>query len=386
MDELDVIETHWNAVLHPRDKMGRFASKAGGLLARRRATGGRYSIPDPTPARMAARAVSGDVERAVARVANAARGGPFPTGAYRNRGPGSRLIRGVSRAGGVIGSRARGLAKSVVDAANETQFRHARVPHVDPATGAKVVIDAQIHDRSVLRRAARTAVKVARTPDGRVLAGAAAVVGGAILAREMLPGARKQRDQARLVKYDRNSRIAWQKHQTVTTKSGRPAVPGQEVRVGHLRRKATYLGAEWRPQGRIPTTTGRLLVQNRHGIKPVSFSKVKSPTKKTVMSPAEAMARSSEHSLQKRTWQRKAPTGAQAMRIAIAKKNEKRVKFELRNEIRNMRRHGSFGARVAARFGERLAAQYFSRTMRRQRKRHKRPNARANNAVKAGRV
>ncbi|MBK6639690.1 MAG: hypothetical protein IPG34_20020 [Rhodocyclaceae bacterium] len=332
MTDLDVLEGKWTNALHPRDKLGRFASKGAGSLS-----------------------------ASTRRLGSAA-----------------------GRIGGVLTASARRLAANTAKAASETQFRRALVSKVDPATGAVSVQRRTIHDHSVLRRGARTVGRVLKTKEGRVLAGGATAIGGVVAGRNMLPGARKQRDQARLVKYHRNSRIAWQKHQRITTKSGQEASPGQGVRVGHLRRKATYLGAEWRPQGRIPTTTGRLLVQGRGRIKAVPFSKIKSARKGSVMSPAEAMAKASQHSLTKRTWQRRPPSGAQAMRIAIARKNEKRVKFELRNEIRNLRRSGSFPERVAARFGERLASQYFSKTMRRQRKRHRRPNARANNAIRAG--
>lgn len=334
MTDVDVIEGAWSSALHPRDKMGRFTGKGGSSFA----------------------------------------------------ASGRRIGSAIGRVGRVLATHGRTLAANTAKAASETQFRRATVSKVNPATGAVSAQRQTIHDHSVLRRGARTAGRVLKTKEGAVLAGATLAVGAVVAGRNMLPGARRQRDQARLVKYHRNSRIAWQKHQRITTKSGQEASPGQGVRVGHLRRKATYLGAEWRPQGRIPTTTGRLLVQGKRSIKVVPFSKIKSARKGSVMSPAEAMAKASEYSLKKRTWQRRPPSGAQAMRIAIAKKNEKRVKFELRNEIRNLRRSGTFPERVAARFGERLAAQYFSKTMRRQRKRHKRPNARANNAIRAGRT
>lgn len=220
---------------------------------------------------------------------------------------------------------------------------------------------------------AGAAGKYLSTPQGRLVGGAIAALGATAVVREFLPGARRQRNHALLVKYDRNSRIEWQKHQTIFGKSGEEARPGQNVTVGHLRRPATYLGAEWRPHGANPTTTGRLIVQQGGKTRAVAYGAIKSVGSGSAMSSREAMdmARRASDS----TWRPPATTGQQAFIKHGLSRLEPRLKHEVTAELRALRKGASRTEKALAYGLERVKSQAFSKELRRKRRRHSRPNS-----------
>lgn len=253
----------------------------------------------------------------------------------------------------------------------------------EPAKGASVV-------RALLgagKRAGTAAGTALQTPAGRVVGAGLAILGATAVIREFMPGAKRQRNHALLVKYDRNSRIEWQKHQNIFGKNGDSISPGQPVLVGHTRRPATYLGAEWRPHGANPTTTGRLIVQQGKKMRAVSYGAIKGPGKGDSLSPQDAMKRASEAS--GGTWKPPSITGQRAFIKHGIKKLEPRLKHEATAEIRGLRRGASTGEKAIAYGLERAKSQAFSKELRRQRRRHPRPNSRRRYAalrIAAGRA
>lgn len=234
--------------------------------------------------------------------------------------------------------------------------------------------------RSVFRAGMQAGGKFLNTPAGKTVAIGFVGLGAVTMIREFMPKARRQLDHSLLVKYDRNSRIEWQKHQTIFGKDGGTATPGQMVTVGHSRRPAVYLGAEWRPQGANPTTTGRLIVQRGKKVKAVKYRDVKGVKDGRQMGEAEAMALARKAS--EKTWVAPAISGKRALLRAATRKLEPRLKREATTEIRALRQGGTTKDKALAYGLERAKAQAFSKELRRKRKRHSRPNARKKNAIK----
>lgn len=234
--------------------------------------------------------------------------------------------------------------------------------------------------RSVFRAGMAAGGKFLNTPAGKTVAIGFAGLGAVTMIREFMPKARRQLDHSLLVKYDRNSRIEWQKHQTIFGKDGGTATPGQMVTVGHSRRPAVYLGAEWRPQGANPTTTGRLIVQRGKKVKAVKYRDVKGVKDGRQMGEAEAMALARKTS--EKTWTPPAISGKRALLKAATRKLEPRLKKEATTEIRALRQGGTTKDKALAYGLERAKSQAFSKELRRKRKRHSRPNARKKNAIK----
>lgn len=338
-----VLESGWTEALHPRGPDGKFIHKAGKAIVRWQSRAG-------------------------------------PRGRYAGKLPGGIAGRASTRT--MAEYSARRAAGSDAAKAAATGGRTA-------GRGAAYVIGRTLgeKDSSVIRNTARllgdTARHAVKTKRGRyALLGVAGATAAGVVSRST-KGARKQLDHQILIKWDRDSRIAWRKEQRIYGRDGKKISPGDEVLVGKTRRKMTYLGGEQDRRGRLWTTNGRMLVQDGKGkIRSVKYSSIMTGGKSRV-EPATARQLAEDHS--KASWnsrldRRRTKSSAKVAARHFTLENrmtKARIRKELQNDIRNLRNTGGPLSRASAKVLSRIESQFFSKQLRRQRRWSPRPKSRA---------